>query len=352
MGMDDSSAAVTDENGAFTLLAAAGVRGRFVVDAFADDWVPVSSAILGSGAVGNTGAGSGDTSYQDIQVGLKLRGARLSGLVTSSSGQALGGVVIRAEVCTTPARVAEGSESGPRAGGMPDGVLVRPFSRIFTKVVETGQRGNYEIRGLPEGALTVSARRIGEKPVVRTLRSVDGATLTANFMLGDMAGTTRTPRPTYVATVPVPPRCAGSVLIGLIALVLICPVRAESDGTATRVTGWERVESLHQGRPMRLILFKSASFQVSRKIKGVFASATGSSVTIMLGNGQTRTVERQAIQAIRVSRPARRRYGWIPGAAVFIGALAYMLNAPGTRDLGSGRVGTPAVISAPAWIGG
>ncbi len=172
---------------------------------------------------------------------------------------------------------------------MPDGVLARPFSRIFTKVVETGQRGNYEIRGLPEGLLTVSARRIGERPVVRTLRSVDGAILTANFMLGDMAGTTRTPRPTYVGTVPVPPccqhpratavapRCAGSVLIGLIALVLICPVRAESDGTATRVTGWERVESLHQGRPMRLILFKSASFQASRKIKGVFASATGSS---------------------------------------------------------------------------
>ena len=205
MGMDDSSAAVTDENGAFTLLAAAGGGGRFVVDAFPDDWVPVSSAILGSGAVGNTGAGSGDTSYQDIQVDLKSRGAWLSGLVTSSSRQALGGVVIRAEVCTTPARVAEGSESGPRADGISDGVLARPFSRIFTKVVETGQRGNYEIRGLPEGSLTVSARRIGERPVVRTLRSVDGATLTANFMLGDMAVTTRMPRPTYVATVPVPP---------------------------------------------------------------------------------------------------------------------------------------------------
>lgn len=205
MGMDEGSTAVTDENGAFTLLAAAGGGGRFVVDAFPDDWVPVSSAILGSGAVGNTGAGSGDTSYQDIRVGLKAHGARLSGLVTSPSGQALAGVIIRTEVRTTPARVDEGSESGLGAGVTPDGVLIRPFSQVFTKVVETDYRGNYEIRGLPEGSLTVSARRIGERPVVRTLRSVDGATLTASFTLGDAAGTTRTPRPTRVAPIPVPP---------------------------------------------------------------------------------------------------------------------------------------------------
>lgn len=147
-------------------------------------------------------------------------------------------------------------------------------------------------------------------------------------------------------------RLAGSgSIIGLAALVIICPGRAESDGTANRAAGWARVESLQPGTPTRLILFKSAVSQESRKIKGAFTSATDASVTIMPKSGRTRTVQRQSIQAIRVSRVARRRYGWIPGVAVFSVTLASMLAHPGRGDWEPGAfVGIPAVISAPAGI--
>jgi len=142
----------------------------------------------------------------------------------------------------------------------------------------------------------------------------------------------------------VTPRLTGSGIIGLAALALICPVDGH-EGCRLGAGGVLAAGHADAPNPLQTRRFpRVAQDQGSLHF--------GSSVTIMLGSGQTRTVQRQAIQALRVFRPARQRYGWIPGAAVFVRAIAYMLNSPGTRDLDSGRVGVPAVISAPAWIGG
>lgn len=56
--LDDGMTAITDGDGEFVVAAAPG-QGRFVVDAFADNWVPQSSAVLGNGSVGSTGVGGG-----------------------------------------------------------------------------------------------------------------------------------------------------------------------------------------------------------------------------------------------------------------------------------------------------
>ena len=201
MRMDDDAAAVTDENGAFKLLAAGGGGGRFVVDALPDDWVPVSSAILGAGAVGHVGAASGNSAIRDVLVELRAGGAQLAGQVASSAGEVQAGVIVRAVIRTAPDRVDEGSRPGLGTGVVPGGVADRPFARMFTKVVETGRRGNYAIQGLPAGSLTLTARRIGGKPAVRALQLLDGESVTVDFTLLDAA---RAPRPDRAAPVPVP----------------------------------------------------------------------------------------------------------------------------------------------------
>ena len=114
---------------------------------------------------------------------------------------------------------------------------------------------------------------------------------------------------------------------------------------------WATVRSLPKGKSTRLILFKSKASLRVRKIKGVFQSATQSSVTILLRSGETRTVDRQAVQVVRVSRPTRRRYGWIPGAATFAVMVAIVVSGPSFRDFTpSSRAGQPVVVSAPAWL--
>ena len=137
-------------------------------------------------------------------------------------------------------------------------------------------------------------------------------------------------------------------VLGLAALIVLGPAQAEPPKAPKGAAGWARVESLQPGKATRLVLFKDRAAPGARKIKGVFSSATDSSVTIMLKDGRTRTIERQAIRAVRVSRRARRRYGWIPGAAVFVAWLGYTLSegdfTPG------GRLLLSTVYSAPAWF--
>ena len=181
--LDDGLSATTDETGAFTLAAAVSGGGRFVVDALPDDWVPVSSSVLGTGAVAHTGAPDEDESDQSILVALQSRGSRVTGQVTSPSGETLANVLVRAVVKVQTLRTTEGDDPGPGTVVTPGGVE-RPLNEL-RKYVKTDSDGNYEMKGLPAGSLVVIAGRSGTSPQVQRFTSVEGGIVTANFVLLD-----------------------------------------------------------------------------------------------------------------------------------------------------------------------
>lgn len=180
--LDDSSEAATDASGAFTLTAAVRGGGRFVVDALPNDWVPASSSVLGTGAVGHTGADE-DESYHNILVELESRGSHVVGQVVSASGRGLADILMQAVVRVQTPRVNEEAPSGGTVE-TPGGVE-RPFRNELRKYVKTNSAGQYEIAGLPAGTLAVVALRAGTRVPTQQFTSVEGGTFTANFVLPD-----------------------------------------------------------------------------------------------------------------------------------------------------------------------
>ena len=179
--LDDGLTATTDASGAFTLAAAVRGGGRFVVDALPDDWVPASSSVLGTGAVGHTGVAE-DESYRNVLVELEARGSRVAGRVTNAAGKALAGILVRAMVRVRTPRVSEGG--GPGTVATPGGEE-RPFGNELRKHAKTDSAGKYEMKGLPAGALAVVAVREGTQVPVQRFTAVEGGTVTADFVLPD-----------------------------------------------------------------------------------------------------------------------------------------------------------------------
>ena len=75
---------------------------------------------------------------------------------------------------------------------------------------------------------------------------------------------------------------------------------------------WTRVESLPHGLPTKVRLHAVDPATDSTKIRGLFASAASTSITLMLRDGRTRTIVRSDIRKVTVRRKFARRYaGWI-----------------------------------------
>ena len=152
-----------------------------MVDALPDDWVPASSSVLGTGAVGHTGVDD-DASYRNILVELEERGTRVAGRVTSASGRGLADILVWAVVRVQTPRVNEGS--GPGTVVTPGGEE-RPFGNEFRKNRKTDSAGHYEMAGLPAGALAVAVSRTGTRVPAQRFTAVEGGALTADFVLSD-----------------------------------------------------------------------------------------------------------------------------------------------------------------------
>lgn len=65
------------------------------------------------------------------------------------------------------------------------GGVERPFGNELRKHVKTDSAGDYEMKGLPDGALAVVAVREGTRVPVQKFTAVEGGTVTANFVLPD-----------------------------------------------------------------------------------------------------------------------------------------------------------------------
>ena len=115
---------------------------------------------------------------------------------------------------------------------------------------------------------------------------------------------------------------AGLALVVVLAGLPSCAIRPRTD--------WLRVQAVPPKQKTEVRLYKDAAPPESRRIKGRFDSATDDSVTLVLKDGQTRTVEKQAVRRILTRRPFIERWpGWVA-----LGASLLTIQLP--WDMGKG----------------
>ena len=95
---------------------------------------------------------------------------------------------------------------------------------------------------------------------------------------------------------------------------LVAVVLALSGGSvqATPRGDWTRVESLPPGIPTRVRLHTPDPSSGRKHITGLFDSSGSSTITLMLRDGQSETIEQSHIRKVAVPRKVSKRYaGWI-----------------------------------------
>lgn len=112
---------------------------------------------------------------------------------------------------------------------------------------------------------------------------------------------------------------------------------------------WSRVQAVPPGRPMTVVLYKDKAPSTDRKIVGRFESATAASVTLLLRDGRSRTMERTSVRKVLARRPFKKRWpGW---TALVVSATALELFcAVGVGDCNLGllhRLRVHGQITAP-----
>ena len=107
-------------------------------------------------------------------------------------------------------------------------------------------------------------------------------------------------------------RSTAAGLVLLLVLVGSSPV-AEAGLWVKR--DWSRVQIVAPGTRTTVVLYKDQAPRGERKIKGRFHSATAETITVLLPNGQLRTLRKKAVRKVLVRRPLKKRYqGWITAA--------------------------------------
>ena len=107
-------------------------------------------------------------------------------------------------------------------------------------------------------------------------------------------------------------RSTATGLVLLLVLVGLSPV-AEAGIWVRR--DWSRVKAVVPGTRTTVLLYKDQAPQGKRKVEGRFHSATAETITVLLPNGQLRTLRKKAVRKVLVRRPLKKRYqGWITAA--------------------------------------
>ena len=102
----------------------------------------------------------------------------------------------------------------------------------------------------------------------------------------------------------------GLALLLFLSLLPSCAARHMPD--------WPRVQAVPPKTKTDVHLYKDEAHQGSRKIKGRFDSAAADSITLKLRDGQTRTLEKQAVRKVLTRRPFSKRWpGWVALGVAF-----------------------------------
>ncbi len=102
---------------------------------------------------------------------------------------------------------------------------------------------------------------------------------------------------------------------------------------------WSRVQAVTPGAWIKVLIYKDLAPVGKQKIEGRFHSATGESITILLGfagQGRTRTVKKTDVRRVLVFRPVKERYQGKIGAA--IGSALALFVVPRQGISGSGPI--------------
>ena len=95
---------------------------------------------------------------------------------------------------------------------------------------------------------------------------------------------------------------------------------------------WSRVQAVPLNTKTKVLLYKDAAPEGSRRIKGRLRSATVNSISLVLKDGQTRTVRKQAVRKVLIPRPfSKRKPGWITLAVSSILMGIMMLDTTGAE---------------------
>ena len=116
----------------------------------------------------------------------------------------------------------------------------------------------------------------------------------------------------------------GLALLLLLSILPSCAARHMPD--------WSRVQAVPPKTKTDVHLYKDEAHQGSRKIKGRFDSAAADSITLKLKDGQTRTLEKQAVHKVLTRRPfSKRKPGWIALGVAF-GVMQTLLSMSASVD--------------------
>ena len=137
-----------------------------------------------------------------------------------------------------------------------------------------------------------------------------------------------------------------------VSVLILFPTVVSAQSELPKTSDWNRIHALSSGVVTRVRIHKHAA-QGERDVKGFFSSATDTSITLLFRSGQTGTIDRRAVSAVRVRRPFKRRYaGWVIAVSV-AGMTGYLYNRPGSEDLSpEARILFPALITAPSALAG
>ena len=118
----------------------------------------------------------------------------------------------------------------------------------------------------------------------------------------------------------------------------------------TKKADWSRVQAVPSHRKTVVRLYEDAAPPASRRIKGRFVSATADSITLVLKDGQTRTLHKQDVRKVRTWRPVKKRKpGWIAlGVAFAITEFLINIDISESRTTASDRIVGHAIITLVA----
>ena len=146
-------------------------------------------------------------------------------------------------------------------------------------------------------------------------------------------------------------------LVLLLTLIGLSPA-AEAGGTWIR-RDWSKVQRIAPGTRTRVRLYKDRAPGGIRKLEGPFQSASTEAIMLLLPDGRTLTLRKQAVERVLTYRPVEKRYhGWIAAGAstayFLASAPGWDLNSRGWTLMGGLFVGLPtgiAFLAAPRWGG-
>ncbi len=156
------------------------------------------------------------------------------------------------------------------------------------------------------------------------------------------------------------PKATQSRSAKVVGTLLVVALLFSSQAPTVEAAGnikrdWSRVQTVKPGTRTTVLLYRDLAPPGKREIKGRFHSATPESVTMLLGPGKTRTLEKRDVRRVLVFRPIGKRYQIGVASAIGLGtgllAGAGAAGADTDNQLRAFTIGMGAVLGIALGIG-